>query len=152
MDRGRFQNRARNLRECSQLFQQLSKVPDRATEKDFRQVTDLLTGAADDLDELLRAELPGCACRRFKEDGYDYLDYAESCRHHGHLYLFEKNLEKQREKAERVYKNELRMRFITTALTGASVTVDGRIELASIVKRAIAIADEAVLQIAEGTK
>jgi hypothetical protein len=117
IDRGRYRNRSHELRGCSQLLQQLSKVPDRATEKDFRQVIDLLTGAADDIDELLRAELTGCSCRRIQEDGYhDYLVYDENCRHHRGLYLLEKDLERRREKAERVYKNELRLRFITAAL------------------------------------
>lgn len=152
IDRGRFQNKARDLRGCAQLIKDLTHVPDRATEKDFRQVTDLLTSAADDLDELLRAELPGCACRRIQDDNYAYLVYAEDCRHHRGLYLQEKNLKARYEKAESVLKNEVRLRFITATLTGAAVTGDGRIEHASIVKRAIAIADEAVLQIAEGSK
>jgi len=64
-------------------------------------------------------------------------------RPHRRLYLLEADFKARHAKAERALKNEVRLRLITATLTGATVTADGRIELASIDKRAIA--DEAVI-------
>jgi hypothetical protein len=153
MDRDRFRKRSRELNERARLVSDLAKMPDRATAKDFREVADLMSGAASDIDELLQANLPGCACRRIENDNYSYLHYAESCRHHGRLYLLEEDLKARYEKAEHALKNEVRLRFVTAALSGAAVSTDVRCGWdTSIVNRAIAIADEAVRQFAEEAK
>ena len=63
MTTDRCRRRMRELREASQLVKDLARVPDRTTEKDFRQVADLMAGAVADLDERADA-LADAAIRR----------------------------------------------------------------------------------------
>lgn len=151
MDRGRFHKRAVQLVHCAQLFKDLAAMPDRTTEKDCCQAADLMTNAANDLDELIKATPPGCICRRIEHDNYSYLDYAESCLHHRQLYHLSEKLKADYAKAERTLKNEVRLRLITAVLSGtAGANVLNEIYEGDVayVKRAIAIADETLRLIA----
>ena len=142
MDRARYRERTRDLQGCADLLKNLTKMPDRAASaKDFQQVADLLKGAAEDIEALLKAELPGCNCRVIDHDDYSRIVYAESCRHHGHLFALEKRLKEGYARAEKVLKDEIRLRFVAAALTGAAP--DGGTP-SIVVDRAIAIADEAI--------
>jgi hypothetical protein len=147
MDRHRFSKRAHDLRGCAQLIKDLTRVPDRATEKDFRQAADLMTGAASDLDELVKATPPGCVCRRIENDNYNYLDYAEACLHHRQLYTLRESLKAEYAKMERVLKNEARLKLVAAALTGAALALD--LDVDDVTKRAVWIADEAIRRIAQ---
>lgn len=144
MDRDRYRTRAVNLRDCAQIVDNLTRMPDRATAKDFQQVVDLMSGAANDIDALVKAELPGCICRRID---YDYLDYVEGCCHHHVLYHRHKGLQANYDKMVRALKNEVRMRLVVAALSGTAAVQD--LNDLNLVKRAIAIADETLRQIIE---
>jgi hypothetical protein len=59
MDRDRYRKRVRDLNACAEVVDQLTRVPaviEKASEKDFRQVADLLRGAAEDVEALLDTE------------------------------------------------------------------------------------------------
>ena len=148
MDRHRFSKRAHDLRGCAQLIKDLTRVPDRATEKDFRQAADLMTGAASDLDELVKATPPGCICRRVENDNYSYLDYAEECIHHRQLHALSESLKVDYAKMEKALKNEVRLRLVSAALSGTALLLDSRdipiTKTVTIVERALAIADETI--------
>lgn len=153
MDKERFRKRAKDLHGCAQLVKDLTRMPDRATEKDFRQAADLMTGAADDITELVKARLPGCICRRIENDNYSYLDYDEACAHHRELHLIRESLKAEYAKMERALKNEARMKLVTAALSGAAVLQDSRDKttaaVGTLVEGAIAIADEAIRRITQ---
>ena len=151
IDRDRFRKRAHNLQSCAQLIKDLTRVPDRATEKDFRQAADLMTDAANDIKELIKATPPGCICRRIQDNDYDYLDYEEGCQHHRQLYLIREGLKADYAKMERALKNETRMRILLAVLTGAAAlppAYAGSI----LIERAIALTDETLRQITEAAK
>jgi hypothetical protein len=154
MDRNRFQKRVRELGESAKLVENLTKMPDRTTEKDFRRIVDLLKGAAEDVEALLRADLPGCSCRRIDHDDYSYLDYSESCQHHARLFAREKAHKAHYEAAEKKLKDEVRMRLVASALSGTAgdlssgVAAHGQIEV--IVENAIQIADRTIQAITTG--
>lgn len=145
MDRDRYRKRAHDLHGCAQLIKDLTRVPDRATEADFRQVADLMTDAANDLNELIKATPPGCICRRIENDNYSYLDYAEGCLHHRQLYALSESLKADYIRMEKALKDEARMRLIAAALTGSAVNPQNT--SIGAVKYAIAIADEALQQV-----
>ncbi len=149
MDRDRFRKRATDLRNCADLVGRLTEIPDRATQKDFHQAANLMAGAANDLEELVKGSLPGCICRRIQDENYDYLNYAEGCRHHGQLYVMREGLKANYAKMESALKNEVRMKLVAAALAGTAglSSGDDRDE-DHLAKRAIAIADEAICRIA----
>ena len=78
--------------------------------------------AAADLGRLMNARLPGCICRRIEDEHYSRLVYEKTCTHHSSLFHQEKSLEEGYAKAEKVLKDEPRMRVIIAALTGAALT------------------------------
>lgn len=145
MTTDRCRRRVRELREASQLVKDLARVPDRATEKDFRQVADLMADAATDLEELIQASPPGCLCRRVQTDNYAYLDYAEGCLHHRQLFVLCEKLKADYEKAERALKNEVRLKLVVAALTGAAARPAQDCE--SLVEQADALAEAAIRRI-----
>jgi hypothetical protein len=147
MDRSQARSHARDLRSQAGEFRKLIGMPDRAKAEDFKAAAEAMLKGADSIDALVDANLPGCICRHIESDNYSYLDYAESCRHHGGLYRQIAELKKSYEKTEKKLKDEARMSLVRAALTGAATTVDGRIPTPSVVGRAIAIADEALSQI-----
>ena len=153
INRHRFNKRIDQLNEGAQLIEDLARMPDRATEKDFRQASDLMRGAASDLVELVKAPLMGCVCQRVENDNYSYLDYAESCVHHRQLYALREKLREDYAKMEKELKNEVRMKLVVAALSGTAVPLDSRdtptAGSALVVARALAIADEALRQITE---
>jgi alkyl sulfatase BDS1-like metallo-beta-lactamase superfamily hydrolase len=147
MDCDRFRKRAHDLQNCAQLVKDLTRIPDRWTEKDFRWVTDLMTGAANDIEELIKATPTGCICRRIQDDNYDYLDYTEGCQHHRQLYMLRESLKANYEKMERALKNEVRMRLVEAALSGMAQLTSTSHNVTALVTRAFAIADETLRQI-----
>lgn len=155
MDRHRFSKRSRDLIARAQIIDDLSRVPDRMTEKDFRLATDLMRGAASDLDELVKATPTGCICRRIQDNNYDYLDYAEACLHHRQLHTLREKLKADYAKMELTLKDEPRMRVLLAALTGAalrymgSAGVEHTMNVESYVYNARAIADEVVRRLTE---
>lgn len=166
MDRDRFRNRARELRAFAERMTPLAKMPDRATGADLQLAADLTVKAADTLDELIKATPPGCECRHIKDDGYDYLDYAESCRHHRQYYLLREQLKADYAKMEKALKNEARMKLVAAALSGTAASFNSRDTpqaqgagwtsitghaAEKVVERAIAIADETLRQIIGAT-
>lgn len=148
MDKERFQKRARELRAFDERMRSLVKMPDRATGADLQLAADLVANAAADLEELLRAQLPGCTCCRIQDDNYDYLVYAEDCRHHRHGFLREQQLKADYAKAEKKLKDEVRMSLVRAALSGTA-TLPAMADLHSCVERAIQIADETIRQITQ---
>lgn len=152
MDRDRYRRRVRELGESTKLIESLAKVPDRATEKDFRLIIDQLRAAATDIEALLEADLPGCACRRVDRDDSYYLDYVESCRHHGHLFSRLASNKKHYEDAAQKLKDEVRGRLVASALSGAAgtvlVTMDAEVD--DVVAIALRIADHAIQAILKG--
>jgi|HubBroStandDraft_6_1064221.scaffolds.fasta_scaffold865195_1 hypothetical protein len=153
MDRSQARSRARDLRLCGEEFRKLMDMPDRAKANDFRVAAEAMLKAADSIDALLDDNLPGCVCRHIENDNYSYLDYAESCRHHGGLYRQIAELKKSYEKTEKKLKDEARMSLVRAALTGAATATDGRLgPTPRIVGNAISIADEAIHQIVESSK
>jgi hypothetical protein len=151
MDRDRYRKRVHELHSCAQLVNDLTRVPDRATEKDLRQASDLMTGAATDINDLIKTQPPGCICQRVENDNYNYLDYAEGCLHHRDLYRTREALKANYEKRERALKDEVRLRLVEMTLSGTAMSpdMDDGTNRAIVVKRAIAIADEALRQITE---
>jgi hypothetical protein len=160
MDRHRFSNLARTLRAFAERMSPLMKMPERVTVADLQLAADLTTKAAEHLDELVEATPPGCVCRHIKDDGYDYLDYAESCRHHGRYYRLSEKLKADYAKMENALKNETRMKLVAAALAGTAAPMvtdaaapEGWTSVtgpttSTLVERAIAIADEAIRRIA----
>lgn len=148
MDKERFRKRSNELRVDAERLGQLGKMPDRVTDKDLRDASNLMLYASMDLDELLKAQLPGCVCRRIQDDNYDYLDYDESCRHHRQLCHLREHLKAEYAKMEKALKDEARMSVVRAALSGTA-TLSGMDDLQSYVERAIQIADEVVRQIVE---
>jgi hypothetical protein len=145
MDRDRFRKRATELRDWVSIARTLSNAPDRATAKDFSSAADLMEKAARDLDDLLKATLPGCICRSiFYDDGGGYIDYEKDCRHHGSLYRQLEQNEAHYVKMERALKDEVRLRIVTSALTGTAISPHDNEDL---VRWALAIADEVLEQI-----
>lgn len=161
MDRDRFRTRARELRAFAERMAPLAKMPDRVTGADLQLAAELANKAAASLDELLEARLPGCICRLIENDNYSYLDYAEACRHHGNLFVQERQLKEGYAKAEKALKNEARMKLVAAALSGTAAahgtgdvpagwtSVTGP-AAGALVERAIAIADEAIKRILGG--
>ena len=147
MDRHRFSQRKIDITNCAKLIEDLSRMPDRATEKDLKQAAELMRGAACDLSELFNADLPGCVCRRIDHDNYSYLDYTESCRHHASLYKQQENLKANNTKMEKALKNEARMMLVASALTGTACMAPQ--DLAGFANNAIAIADEGIARLTE---
>ena len=145
-----FTSRSRALREGAKLLADLARMPDRAAAKDFSVAAGLMIDAANDLDELIKASPVGCICRRIENDNYSYVDYAESCQHHGQLYALSARLKADYAKAEKALKDEMRLRLVTAALAGtAANSVQGR---SSLVERALFIADEVLRQLVEEPK
>lgn len=120
MDRHRFSKRSRELYERAKMIEDLGKMPDRAVELDFRQAAEMMRGAATDLEELVKAELPGCVCRRIDRDDYSYLDYSLECRHHHQLQFLTEKLKADYAKMEKTLKDEARMKLVTAALAGTA--------------------------------
>jgi hypothetical protein len=150
VDRHRFSKRSRELIERAQIVEDLSRVPDRMTEKDFRLATDLMRGAASDLEELIKATPPGCICRRIENDNYSYLDYAEDCIHHRQYYCLREQLKADYAKMEKALKNEVRMKLVAAALSGTAVPLKHDNPTPdTVVLRALAIADETIRRITE---
>ncbi len=153
MDRERFKNRSRELGLLATQLAKLSAIPERATTNDFRDAADLIRKAADDLDELLKAPLPGCTCRRVQDYDRDYLEYDETCQHHRALCLLHKRVTADYLKMERALKDEVRLRLVAAALSGsAALPSEDSPDDDDIAKRAIAIADEAICRITRETK
>ena len=150
-DRHRFSRRAAELRTFAERIEPLAKMPERARGVDIQSAADLARKAADDLDELVKATPPGCICRRIENDNYSYLDYAEECVHHRQYYFLREKLKADYAKMEKDLKNEVRIRFVAAALSGA-VALDHDVDDLDendLAKRAIAIADETIRQITE---
>ncbi len=145
VDRDRFKKQAQTLRETAKQIAVLSQLPERLTTRDLQDLADMANNAADTIDEMLRAALPGCTCRRIQENGYDYLDYAEGCRHHEQYRSMREQLKASYAKSERALKDAARLPLVATALSGSALTNRDPDDL---VKNAIAIADEAVERIA----
>lgn len=154
MDRDRFRKRAADLRSCADLVERLTRVPDRATRKDFEQVSDLMTGAATDIEKLIKAEPPGCVCRRIQDNDYDYLEYNEGCLHHRQLYLVREKLKADYERLEKKLKDEPRMRLLAAVLSDSlDKTSAPRLQPAAIVvDEALTIVDEAIRRLAGDAK
>lgn len=148
MDRHRFRDRSRELRAFAERMTPLAKMPDRVTGTDLQLAADLATKAADHLDELLEARLPGCICRQIDNDNYSYLDYTESCRHHSQLYTIRESLKADYKKAEKTLKNEVRMKLVASALTGAAM-LPRTADVDHYTEKAIEIADEVIRRITE---
>ena len=144
-DRHRFSRRASELRAFADRMGPLAKMPDRATSADLQLAADLAKKAADDLDELVKATPSGCVCRRIENDNYSYLDYHEECLHHRQYYFLREQLKADYAKMEKALKNEVRMKLVAAALSGAAIPLDAR----DVVERAITIADETIRQITE---
>lgn len=148
MDGYQARKHAEDLRSRAGELRKLARMPDRAKADDFKAAAEAMLQGADSISALLSANLPGCECRHVETDSYSRLDYVESCRHHGHLYRQIEELKKSYEKTEKKLKDEVRLSLVKAALTGASTLVgpaDGPHTI--IVKRAIAVADEAIRQI-----
>lgn len=147
MDRHRFRSRISDLHLRAKLVENLAQVPDRAKEKDFHDIADLLKKTASDIEELIDAKLPGCICRRIDHDDYSYLVYAEECRHHHQLHAQTEKLKTDYAKMEKTLKNEARMKLVASALAGTA----GRApqDLAGFANNAIAIADETIARLTE---
>lgn len=151
MDRHRFSDRQRKLLAEVDKLISLKKMTDRVTVDDLNRWAELMQLAAGDLRELVEANLPGCICRRIENDNYSYLDYAESCRHHGSLFHMQAELKKRYELAEKKLKDEVRMSIVREALSG-TVDMPTTLTVQGLVTRAIEIADEAIRQLTGGTK
>lgn len=153
MDRGRFENRVDKLRTCASHLGKLSALPERATTDDFRDASDLMRQAADDLTTLIKAELTGCVCRRIRDDNYDYLEYAQGCRHHRDLYTLKERLKADYTKMEKALKDEVRLKLVTAALAGAAISNDviAFEGTERIAKRAIEVADDTIERLARDT-
>lgn len=149
-DRHRFNRRARELNDRARLIEDLARMPDRATENDFRQVVDLMRAAASDLEELASATPPGCVCRRIQNDNYDYLDYEEACLHHRQLYVLGEKLKEDFKKMESALKDEVRMKLVAATLQAQTVHSNDPVE--RMAKLAIELADEVLRQLVEETK
>ena len=147
MDRHRFSKRSRELNERAKRIEDLGKMPDRAVELDFRQAAEMMRGAATDLDDLVKADLPGCLCRRIENDNYSYLDYSLECRHHHQLHYLSEKLKADYTKMEKTLKNEARMKLVASALTGTACMAPQ--DLPSFTNNAIAIADETIARLTE---
>ena len=145
MDRHRFSKRSRELNERAKKIEDLGKMPDRAVELDFRQAAEMMRGAATDLDDLVKAELPGCVCRRVDRDDYSYLDYSLECRHHHQLHYLGEKLKADYIKMEKALKNEVRVKLVAAALAGTAGTAPGD----RLVENAIAVADMAIRRLTE---
>jgi len=153
MDRDRFRARARELRAFADRMIPLAKMPDRATSADLQLAADLAAKAADAIDDLVTATPTGCICRRIQDDNCDFLDYAESCRHHGSLFARVRQLKEGYAKIEKALRDEARMKLVAAALAGSAtmpVEDDVRWHDRLFIERALAIADETIRQIAEG--
>lgn len=126
-------------------------MPQRVNAADIDQAATMARKAADNLDELLKATPPGCLCRTIDTDNYSYLDYAEACRHHGRLYLLEKDLEARHEKLVKALKNEARMKLVAAALSGAAAfpQEDDHIGRNAHIERALTIADDTIHRLTE---
>jgi hypothetical protein len=157
MDRDRFRNRSRELRAFAERMAPLAKMPERATSADLQLAADLVVKGADSIDELVKARPSGCICRTIDRDDYSYLDYAEACLHHGGLFVRERDLKEGYAKMEKALKNEVRMKLVAAALSGAAVSIDPSLDpeqeedlkadVETAVGRAIAIADETIRRI-----
>jgi hypothetical protein len=150
VDRHRFSKRARELAERAKRLEDLGKMPDRAVELDFRQAGEMMRGAAADIQELIEAKLPGCICRRIDHDDYSYLDYSLECRHHHQLHALTEKVKADYKKMEKVLKDEIRMKLVAAALSGA-VRDDSNSTNAQLATDAIEIADEAIRRLTEVT-
>lgn len=146
MDRDRFRTCASDLVKLSDQLLKLSGMPDRATRHDFEAAATLVSRAAKDLEDLLKVQLPGCICRRIQDDYYNYLEYAEACQHHGGLFHQHAATRAHYEKLENALKDEVRMRFITAALTG---TASDQSTNKHIVQNALDLADEALRRLVD---
>lgn len=146
MDRDRFRNRSRELRAFAERMAPLAKMPDRATGADLQLAADLAAKAADSIDELVKTRPAGCICRTIDRDDYSYLDYAEACLHHGGLFVRERDLKAGYAKMEKALKDEVRMKIVTAALSGAAFLAQQDSHKFS--ENAIAIADEVIRRLA----
>ena len=147
MDRHRFSSRVRELKERAKLVEDLGRIPDRAKEKDFRDLGELLKKTASDIEELVDAKLPGCICRRIDHDDYSYLVYATECRHHHQLHALTEKCKADYAKMEKTLKDEARMKLVTSALTGTACMAPQ--DLPGFANNAIAIADETIARLTE---
>ena len=149
-DRHRFSKRSRELNERARLVDDLARMPDRATENDFRQAADLMRGAASDLDELASATPTGCVCRRIENDNYSYLDYHEECLHHRQYYFLREKLKEDYAKMEKALKDEARMKLVAAALSGSAGMAPNDVrELSTFAENVLEIADSVIRQITE---
>jgi hypothetical protein len=143
-DLDRFRTLDGELRTFARQMAPLTKMPERATREDLQRAVDLTKKAADSLEELLKAPLPGCICRHIGHDSYNYLDYAESCRHHGQLYVLREHLQAEHAKRTKALTNEVRLKLIAAALSGAATLDSSIVDYDRKVKLAIDIADEVI--------
>lgn len=150
MDRDRFRSTARELRTFAEKMSSLAKMPDRVNADDVKLAAELTTKAAERIDELLHAELPGCICRRIDND--NYLSYAESCVHHASLFALERDLKRGYAKMAMVLKEEVRLKLIAAALSGTASSYSMSPPPGPpVVERAIAIADATIRQLTEAS-
>src|SRR5207244_8267022 len=120
-------------------------LPERVTADDLRDAADQARKAAADVTDLLKAQLPGCICRRIQDGDRDYLIYEESCRHHRDLCLHRERLKADYAKMEKRLKAEVRMKLVTAALSGAAVLPEtDSPENDDIATRTLAIADQTI--------
>jgi hypothetical protein len=108
-----------------------------------------MRAAATDLDDLVKASLPGCVCLRIQDDNYDYLDSSEDCRHHAQLHHLRESLKADYTKMEKALKNETRLKLVTAALEGSAMQSSTTDYVNQHVSQAIAIADEAIRRLTE---
>lgn len=150
-DRHRFARRARELNERAKLVEDLGRMPDRATEKDFRSAAELMRNAANDLEELVKAAPPGCICRRVEHDERgSWLDYAEDCIHHRQYHFLREKLKADYAKMEKALKDEVRMKLIAAAITGSAC--GPALQDEHLAENAVKIADDVILLLAETAK
>ena len=137
--------RINELNDRAKLVEDLGRVPDRAKEKDFRDLAELLRKTASDIEELVDAKLPGCICRRIDHGDYSYLVYATECRHHHQLHFLTEKLKADYAKMEKTLKDETRLRLVAAALSStAGFAVQ---DLPNIANNAIAIADATIVRL-----
>jgi hypothetical protein len=158
MDRHRFSKRSRELTELARLVEGFARMPDGATEKDFRQAAALIRGASNDIDELVRTSPPGCICRSVRDENNEFLDYTEACLHHRQLYTLRESLKADYAKMERALKSEVRLKLVAAALSGTAGLHQVRDQPSDVddfnedlAKRAIEIADATIRQITKET-
>ena len=141
---------AKRYRKLADDLDRLAEMPDRLTKKDVEAAAKALRDAAGDIDGLTRAKPSGCVCRHIESDNYDYLDYDESCYHHGSLVRQIAATKKDYKEAEKRLRDEARMKLIVAALPGTTANPDLNYEEAA--RAAIEISDEVIRQLLSESK